>query len=280
MSHNNSISQVVSNYLLQIIEEQSQFLYSPENTRQPEIDEEEYEAPPMNEEEAFYIEESEPESEPESELEFEPESELESESESEPESNPESESESRPIHINRERRVLTNAEQQMIDTNYNNLQTEIDILERELFGFEEAGEAALIDGNGRDLGDEETFNGHIDFADFDEGSDVTLLSPSLLSISDVDNLLQSSSYIDIGALGPDDLNCVICHSEYSKERERENNSSEPAVEERNQDSPGQKTAECPIKLPCGHVFGHLCIRTWLRNSQSPSCPICRYELLA
>lgn len=264
MSHNNSISQVVSNYLLQLIEEQSQFLYSPENTHQPEIDEEEeYEAPPMSEEEAFYIEESEPESEPEPE----PESELESESESEPES--------RPVHINRERRVLTNAEQQMIDTNYNNLQTEIDLLERELFGFEEAGEAALIDGYGRNLGDEETFNGQIDFADFDEGSDVTLLS-----ISDVDDLLQSSSYIDIGALGPDDLNCVICHSEYSKERERENNSSEPAVEERNPDSPGQKTAECPIKLPCGHVFGHLCIRTWLRNSQSPSCPICRYELLA
>lgn len=249
MSHNNSISQVVSNYLLELIEEQYQILYPPENTHQPGMGEEDYEAPLAEEERGYYIQESEAESEPESEP------------------------ESRPIHVNRERRILTSAEQQTIDTNYNNLQTEIELLERELFGFQEA-EGAMINGNGRDFSDEDTFNGHIDFADFDEENDVAL-SPSL-SINDVDNLLQTSSYMDIDALGPDDLNCIICHSEYSKERE--NNTTQPAVEEPNQDFPGQKTAEFPIKLPCDHVFGYLCIRRWLRNSRSPSCPICRYEL--
>ena len=247
MPHENSISQVVSNYLLDLIEEQYQILYSPDNPRQPGIGEEEYEAPLV--EEGFYTQESDPESEPESEP------------------------ESRPIQVNRERRILTRHEQQTINTNYNNLQTEIELLEVELFGSQEDA-GALIDGNGRDIRDEEALNGYMNFPVFDEGIEVTL-SPTL-SINNVDNLLQTSSYMDINALGPDDLKCVICCSEYSKESE--NNTTEPAVEEPNQDFPGQKTAECPLKLPCDHVFGYLCIRRWLRISRSPTCPICRYEL--
>ena len=34
--------------------------------------------------------------------------------------------------------------------------------------------------------------------------------------------------------------------------------------------------ECPVQLPCSHVFGLVCLKTWL--TENNTCPICRREL--
>lgn len=192
MSQNNSTNEAARNYFPELFEQQDQVPYSPNNTSQTEISEEEYQAMELEEEERFHSQES------------------------ESESDSESDSESR-------------------------------------------SSVYFLDGV-------------IDFADSDEEIEDLLSSIN----NNVDDLLHTSSYVDINSLGPDDLKCVICHSEYSNERE--NNTTEPAVEEANQDSPDRNTAECPIKLPCNHVFGNLCIRRWFQDSPSPTCPICRYRL--
>ena len=36
---------------------------------------------------------------------------------------------------------------------------------------------------------------------------------------------------------------------------------------------GQETAERPVKLPCNHVLGSVCVETWFRSHNS--CPLCR-----
>lgn len=42
-----------------------------------------------------------------------------------------------------------------------------------------------------------------------------------------------------------------------------------------------QTVDIPVRLPCGHVFGEDCLRSWLSNLESwnpPTCPICRCQL--
>jgi Ring finger domain len=36
------------------------------------------------------------------------------------------------------------------------------------------------------------------------------------------------------------------------------------------------TSETPVRLPCGHVFGYICIKTWLK--EHCTCPTCRRKL--
>jgi len=38
------------------------------------------------------------------------------------------------------------------------------------------------------------------------------------------------------------------------------------------------TIETPSILPCGHVFGNLCISRWLHDSKHQNCPICRRRM--
>lgn len=175
--------------------------------------------------------------------------------------------ESRLAQVNRGRRNLTRHEQlTLININHSNLQTTIESLERELFDFEEIEDDE--DERYRQFEEYEpwSFDGtFLDLRDFDEGSNVTLPP------NNVDHLLQTSSCLEINKLALNDLNCSICHLEYGKDN------TEPALEP-NQQLPGQESAEYPIKLPCGHVFGDWCIRRWLRDAHPASCPLCRGEL--
>lgn len=37
----------------------------------------------------------------------------------------------------------------------------------------------------------------------------------------------------------------------------------------------EDTMETAVRTPCGHIFGNICILTWLQDSRNPTCPICR-----
>lgn len=37
----------------------------------------------------------------------------------------------------------------------------------------------------------------------------------------------------------------------------------------------ENTLEKPVRTPCQHIFGHLCILTWLNETNDPTCPMCR-----
>lgn len=91
----------------------------------------------------------------------------------------------------------------------------------------------------------------------------------------------------------DDLMCAICRSEFGKERgegvgEGEGEWSKYAaiggqVQGKGQGQeelrllPGEEeSAEYPVKMPCGHVFGLWCIEKWLLKAQPAACPLCRY----
>lgn len=61
-----------------------------------------------------------------------------------------------------------------------------------------------------------------------------------------------------------DHSCSICQAEFQSNY----------VEAK--DNPVVDKGEQPIKLACGHVFGHDCLSKWLPNN---TCPICRQTLL-
>lgn len=119
----------------------------------------------------------------------------------------------------------------------------------------------------------ETYHGEFEISDAQERNGVQWFPKQ------IEDFLQTLPRMEeTGTLGPDDdddLKCAICQSEFGKERgegEGETSSSDSSHEGLS----GQESAEYPVKLPCGHVFGLWCIKTWLLNAQPASCPLCRY----
>lgn len=110
----------------------------------------------------------------------------------------------------------------------------------------------------------ETYHGEFEISDPQDGSGIQW------SPNQIEDFLQTLPHMETGTLGPDDLKCAICQSEFGKER------GEGETSDSGQALPGQESAEYPVKLPCGHVFGLWCIDTWLLNAQPASCPLCRY----
>ncbi|KAH0544490.1 hypothetical protein FGG08_001388 [Glutinoglossum americanum] len=64
--------------------------------------------------------------------------------------------------------------------------------------------------------------------------------------------------VPIDSLSEEDRTCSICMDPFGE------------VE------PTSGTCETPLKLPCGHIFGSACIRTWLK--EHCTCPACRRKL--
>lgn len=92
--------------------------------------------------------------------------------------------------------------------------------------------------------------------------------------SEVEGILQNLSRVEINLLEADNLKCSICHSEYGKER----GDTTKQVSDFDEESPDSEAPENPVMLPCGHLFGDLCIYKWLQEPRPASCPLCRYQL--
>lgn len=101
----------------------------------------------------------------------------------------------------------------------------------------------------------------------------------------VDRLMYSLHRTDVSSLAEDDKLCEICFLCFDEWRWDEewqiiaNNAG-------GHSEPFQvlidMMPENPVRLSCGHIFGELCLRTWLiqiiRKGLPPTCPKCRAKL--
>lgn len=142
---------------------------------------------------------------------------------------------------------------------------------REVLILANPGQSTLMDGyrSRRGAPDDAAFlEGVREYLDH-EGV-IDLSSGIQFSPNQVKDFLQDPSREVIGTIEKDDQNCPICRSEYAKGG---GGTTEPGLDS-DQGLPVEDAPECPVKLPCGHLFGNCCIKIWLLQ-QPASCPLCR-----
>lgn len=97
----------------------------------------------------------------------------------------------------------------------------------------------------------------------------------------VDEFLQSLPRVKSSSMSKEEQRCEICSFEYGEVRgilaapvpgKGKTRMSVPEVEE---GLPGEELPELAAKLPCGHIYGEWCIKTWLLERPA-TCPTCRH----
>lgn len=100
----------------------------------------------------------------------------------------------------------------------------------------------------------------------------------------VDEFVQSLPRMKNSSLGEEERICSICAFEYGDVRGilaapvsgKGKNIIMPYSDLVDDEGlPGEELPEAAAKLPCGHVYGDWCIKTWLLE-QPATCPACRY----
>lgn len=101
------------------------------------------------------------------------------------------------------------------------------------------------------------------------------------------NFIYSLPYIRRDSLGEDtqDKQCSICYYPFFEARGRaeaevirKGTAPRPNMKLEPHKVPISDLPELPMCLPCGHVFGHICVQIWIIGEESgdpPTCPICR-----
>lgn len=96
---------------------------------------------------------------------------------------------------------------------------------------------------------------------------------------EADQFLCSLRRIDPNVLAKDDKLCEICFSCFDEWRWGDEHPENAGVLKPFMVLEGMMP-ETPVRLPCGHIFGELCLRTWMMGLREgpPTCPKCRVVL--
>ena len=101
------------------------------------------------------------------------------------------------------------------------------------------------------------------------------------------NFIYSLPYVRRDSLGEDaqDNQCSICYYRFFEARGRleagairNGTAPRPNMNLEPHKVPISDLPELPMCLPCGHVFGHICVQVWILGEESgnpPTCPVCR-----
>lgn len=111
-----------------------------------------------------------------------------------------------------------------------------------------------------------------------------------LSFAQIREFILSLPQVPKDSLGDDSQNneCSICYYSFFNARAHfeggaKNNENHPrfSINQQPDGVPVSELAEFPVRLPCGHIFGHLCVQVWIAGEESgdpPTCPFCRVTL--
>lgn len=105
-------------------------------------------------------------------------------------------------------------------------------------------------------------------------------TPNLqFSSNEVVQFMHSLCRIDISNLAKDNKDCEICFQRLGEWRWGNDHPVNAGVLEPFKVLEDMMP-EDPVKLPCGHYFGELCLRTWIKETREepPTCPKCRANL--
>ncbi|KAL9636590.1 MAG: hypothetical protein Q9164_002721 [Protoblastenia rupestris] len=87
---------------------------------------------------------------------------------------------------------------------------------------------------------------------------------SLPPVPEIIRILSRLPVIEIGDLEDDQRNCAICLEGFKYQGKAGDRDISGNID------------EAPVRLRCGHVFGDVCFRNWIRPfGEATSCPMCR-----